>query len=353
MLSALSKHPAPDIFVPEGEKDCETLAALELVATTNSEGATPLKASGSKWTPELGRWLYGARRVFIPADNDEVGRRFAEEKARALEGTVPDIRIVTFPDVPEGEDVSWWLAHGHSKDELLARCDAAPQWKSLGTLQSVRASEVIKKALRWLWLGRFALGKLGILAGLPDEGKSMLLNYIAARITRAGLEWPNGEGQAPRGNVILLTAEDDPEDTVAPRLEAAGADLDRVEIVSMVRERDNEGRERERMFSLADDLALLRQKIDEVGDVRAILIDPITAYLGKAGSIDAYRDSDVRAVLTPLVYLARELRIAVIAVMHFNKKVDIADALLRTAWLSAGSRGMSSASPTMPRTRAS
>ncbi|HZV04380.1 MAG TPA: AAA family ATPase, partial [Gemmataceae bacterium] len=305
------------------------LRSLGLIATTSSEGATPLKAKESKWTPELNRWFEGVQRVFIPEDNDDVGRKFAREKAQALAAMVADIRIVSFPDVPEGEDVSWWLQHGHSKEELLARCEAAPK-ASPATLQSVRASQVPMRAVQWLWQDRFALGKLGIFAGLPDEGKSMLSFYVSARITRPEQhKWPNGEGQAPQGNVILLTAEDDPEDTVVPRLVAAGADLDRVEIVSMVRDRDQGGLECERMFSLGDDLELLRQKIDQVGDVRAILIDPVTAYLGRAGAVDSYRDSDVRAVLTPLVHLAYERRIAVIVIMHFNKKVDVTNALLR------------------------
>ena len=88
-------------------------------------------------------------------------------------------------------------------------------------------------AIQWLWENRFALGKLGILAGLPDEGKGQVLFDMAARITR-GMDWPCGEGTAPEGNVVLLTAEDDPKDTVVPRLMAAGADLERIEIVQMV-----------------------------------------------------------------------------------------------------------------------
>jgi DNA polymerase len=329
MLAALTATPDAAVFIPEGEKDADSVSALGLIATTSSEGATPPKAKLSNWTPELNRWFTGFKRAFILEDNDEPGRKFAREKAAALSDIVPDLRVVSFPDVPEGEDVSYWLQHGHSKEELLARCEAAPR-NGGAMLQSVRASQVQMRAVQWLWKDRFALGKLGILAGLPDEGKSMLFNYITARVTGPDrYKWPEDEGEAPRGRVILLTAEDDPEDTVIPRLKAAGAGLDDVEIISMVRDRDQAGRPCERMFSLADDLELLRRKVEEVGNVRAILIDPVTAYLGKVGTIDSYRDTDVRAVLTPLVYLARERHIAVIAIMHFNKKVDITNALLR------------------------
>ena len=91
----------------------------------------------------------------------------------------------------------------------------------------------------------------------------------------------------------------------------------------MVREAD-----KDRMFSLQTDLEMLRRKIDEVGDVVLVLIDPISAYLG-VGKVDSYRTTDVRAVLGPVVSLAAEFKLAVIGIMHFNKKLDVTNALLR------------------------
>jgi hypothetical protein len=88
--------------------------------------------------------------------------------------------------------------------------------------------------------------------------------------------------------------------------------------------------EKERMFSLVTDLDLLRDKIKQVGDVRLVQIDPITAYLGNTnGKMDSYRTTDVRAVLAPLVEFAAQLNVAVIGIMHFNKKTDVNNALLR------------------------
>jgi hypothetical protein len=189
-------------------------------------------------------------------------------------------------------------------------------------LHSAPASTFELSALRWLWPGRFALGKLGLLVGLPDEGKGQVFSDVASRCTR-GSEWPCGEGRAPEGNVLLLTAEDGISDTVKPRLLAAGADLDRIHIIKMVRHK-----KKDRMFSLVTDLALLRQKIITIGNVVLVLIDPITAYLGHS-KIDSFRTTDVRAVLGPVVDLADELGIAFLAIMHFNKKIDINNALLR------------------------
>jgi putative DNA primase/helicase len=194
-------------------------------------------------------------------------------------------------------------------------------------LDSAPASAFEMEAFDWLWPNRFALGKVGLAVGLPDEGKGQLLCYLAAQVTTGG-PWPCDEGIAPQGNVLLFTAEDDIKDTVAPRLAAAGADLSRVHIVKMVRSQSMLNGRQPRMFNLATDLDLLKKKILEIGDVRLVEIDPISAYLG-VGKVDSFRTTDVRAVLAPLVDLAAELKVAIVAVMHFNKKIDITNVMLR------------------------
>jgi putative DNA primase/helicase len=313
LIAAASTEP---VFIPEGEKDALNLAALGLIATCNPGGA-------GKWQPELARWFKGKQTAYILEDNDAPGRAHVAKVASALHGIIPDIRIVSFPELPEHGDVSDWLAAGHTREQLLERAKAAPKFdKPVQALQSARASSFDLSAVQWIWPGRFAVGKLGLIAGLPDEGKGQILCDIAARITR-GLPWPCEEGQAPRGNVILLTAEDDIEDTVAPRLVAAGADLECIEIIRMVRDQD-----KDRMFSLITDLELLRQKIVEIGNVRTIQIDPVSAYFG-IGKMDSYRTPDVRAVLGPVTELARELKVLILGIMHFNKKTDVTNVLLR------------------------
>jgi hypothetical protein len=82
------------------------------------------------------------------------------------------------------------------------------------------------------------------------------------------------------------------------------------------------------MFSLVTDLEMLRHEIERMGDVQVIFIDPITAYLG-VGQIDSFRTTDVRAVLAPMVDLAIELEVLIVAIMHFNKKLDVTNVLLR------------------------
>jgi hypothetical protein len=192
-------------------------------------------------------------------------------------------------------------------------------------LETTRASKFSVRAVRWFWPGRFALGKLGLVGGLPDKGKGLKSADIIARCTR-GSEWPCNEGKAPLGSVIWFTAEDDIEDTVIPRLVAAGADLERVHIVGMANNPDGAPR----MFNLATDLELLRQKIAEVGDVVLVIIDPMSAYVG-VGKLNNSSTTDVRGMLAPLTKLAEETKISIIGIMHFNKKADVTNAMLRIA----------------------
>jgi putative DNA primase/helicase len=184
------------------------------------------------------------------------------------------------------------------------------------SIELLRASEVKMKAVIWLWLNRFARGKQSIIGGDPGLGKSTLLAYIAAQISCGG-PWPDGSGRAPIGNIIYLTAEDTLDDTVVPRLVAAGADLSRIYFCTMTRMKNG----RKRMFSLLTDLELLESKIREVGNVIAVIFDPMSAYFGN-GRLDSHNNTELRSVLGPISDLAERHNVAVLSNGHLNKTGD-------------------------------
>jgi putative DNA primase/helicase len=175
-----------------------------------------------------------------------------------------------------------------------------------------RASDVQPEKLVWVWPGRIPEGKLVLLGGPPGLGKSQLTAFMAATISNGG-DWPCNEGSTAVGNVIFMSAEDGIEDTIVPRLMAAGANRDRVYIVASATKPDGTGR---KTFSLKTDVDLLEVKAKEIADVRLIIVDPISAYMG--GS-DGNGNVETREVLEPLAEMANRLHIAVVAVTHLNK----------------------------------
>jgi hypothetical protein len=179
------------------------------------------------------------------------------------------------------------------------------------TLVSRCAADIAPEKIEWLWTGRLARGKHTCIAGEPGTGKSQLAIAIIATVTTSG-DWPCGEGRAPLGNAIILSAEDGAGDTIIPRLMAAGANLNRVHVVSAIRNADGS----RRTLSLQNDLELLEKKIAEVGDVALVDVDPVSSYLGKT---DSHKNSEVRGVLEPLSEMAERMRVAILSITHFSK----------------------------------
>ncbi len=175
-----------------------------------------------------------------------------------------------------------------------------------------RFADIQPQQIRWLWPTRIALGKLTLIAGDPGLGKSMLSASLATHVT-TGRPWPDGAACEHAGDVVLVSAEDDPADTLRPRLDAAGADVARVHLLDFVEEATEDGTER-RSFSL-EDIEALDGLLAEI-DARLVVIDPVSAYLG---GTDSHKNADVRALLAPLAEMAARRGVAVVGITHLNK----------------------------------
>ncbi len=140
--------------------------------------------------------------------------------------------------------------------------------------------------MSWVWPDRIPLGKVTVIGGDPGVGKSMLTAGLAGHVS-TGTTWPDGTTTV-RGHVLILSAEDDPEDTTA-----ASANLDLVTLIPPVIRVG----ERRASLSLRDHLSRLDVEVPKIGGVRLVIVDPIGAYLG---ATESHRDADVRAVLAPV-----------------------------------------------------
>jgi hypothetical protein len=176
------------------------------------------------------------------------------------------------------------------------------------TVRLVSAESIAPRAIEWIWPGWIARGRLHILAGQPGAGKTTLALSFAAEISRGG-EWPDGSPTNP-GTVVIWSGEDDPADTLVPRLIAAGADLRRVHFVQGVRE---DGRSC--AFDPARDMGALEKEALRVGNVALVIIDPVALIATK----DSHKNAETRRDLQPLAELCRSTGAAALGVHHLAK----------------------------------
>lgn len=191
----------------------------------------------------------------------------------------------------------------------------AQQFKATGRLVTVCAADIEPEHVEWLVDQSFPLGMLAVIGGQPGLGKSQISINLAAGVT-TGVGLPGNGVFKDLGSVIILANEDDAARTIRPRLDAAGADITKVHIVEGVA---REGADVD-MFQLDLDIADLRERALQIGDVKLIIIDPPSAYLGT--KVDSYKDSDVRGMLMPLGRLAQETGAMILLIVHLNKRTD-------------------------------
>lgn len=199
-------------------------------------------------------------------------------------------------------------AAGDQRGETLARARVAAAANSKPSAATrVRLADVQPEVVEWLWASRIPLGKLTVIDGDPGLGKSMLTIELAAKLSRGVALPEHGDLPAVEGTTLLLSAEDGLADTIRPRLEAAGADLTRIEALTAVKGVPPD----------LSNIAAIRSEALTIG-AKLIVIDPIMAFL--TSHTDSYKDSDVRRALRPLADLAQEIQAAVVIVRHLSKR---------------------------------
>ncbi len=175
--------------------------------------------------------------------------------------------------------------------------------------------QIQRKCVSWLWYRRIPRGKISIIGGHPDVGKSLITIDMAARVS-TGRAWPDGSGKAPLGNVLILSAEDDPEDTIGPRLDVHDADCSRVFRLTL-----EKGQQQSSLIMLNIDHGLLEHKIREL-DAILVIVDPVMSFLGD--KVKPNDEISARRVLEALRGVTERTEAAFVGIMHRNKKPDLA-----------------------------
>jgi putative DNA primase/helicase len=286
------------IWIAEGEKCVDALVEAGFHATCNPMGA-------GKWKDEYSKVLAGAAVVILP-DNDETGRKHAEDVAQSLHKAGATVRIVKLPGLPpKGDVVDWFDAGGDSADLGEIPNRTAPwgppgprrvRWK----LAELWNNEIIMRppphvVPRLAWAGRSTL-----LAAREKAGKSTLIGYITSRVSRG--ESFLGE-YCVKGDVLIIGLEEYLGD-VARRLKHFGADGDRVTLVDGF------------LGEPADRPREIQNYIEDITPALCV-VDSLVAFANGRG-IDE-NDAAMATIVQPLTDMAHATGTALIVVHHANK----------------------------------
>ena len=173
-----------------------------------------------------------------------------------------------------------------------------------------KMSEIESQPINWLWEDYIAKGTFTLITGEPDLGKSQITLSMTAIVTTGG-NWPVSGEKCEEGNVIILSDEDNLEKTIRPRLEANGANLEKIHYLDGIGKGDSNSDCE--LFNLKSNLTQLETMINEIKGISMIVIDPLSAYLA---GVDTYNNKDVRSMLAPLSKLAGRYDIAIVCVEH-------------------------------------
>ena len=348
---------SPTVVLCEGERDADTLAALGIAATSGPMGKG---SKGNGWPAELTPH-FAAKDVAIIYD---VGNnKDAEGVAAKLHGTAKSVVILTVPmpnredditdylgqiDGPDGMHDAWLgiLAAGRRYPEPGPEPEAVVEGAENGDAVAVEAespvdegkgdkgeamcgclSEMESAPVPWLWQNIIPLGRISMISGNPGVQKTFFGLYLATVLSR-GWGWPDRSPAPTPANTIYIGVEDDPNDTIRPRVDSLGGDASRIWVY-----RPDQPNHLD-LFKL-EGVKRLNDEIVRIGDVKLIIIDPILDFSGRANPNKA---EDVRALLTPLSALAKAHNLAIVLLAHLNKAQSM-DAIYRTAGSSGGWMG--------------
>ena len=277
--------------------DAKFVILADLVKSTGEPDHHPIEAAltvgGKVAIPEFGTDRLEAWTDF----NDLATHCGMHAVKRAIEGATVPIREV------------------HPMRSVIASHDDMARGRYV-TL--IPATAIHPEPIEWLWNGWLAAGKFHLLGGAPGTGKTTLAIAMAATLSSGGL-WPDGT-IAEAGNVLIWSGEDDPANTLVPRLILSGGNRERVYFVS-----HTNGIGGELPFDPATDMPRLTEAAHRIGNVRLLIVDPIVSAV--AGN--SHNNAETRRCLQPLVDLGAALNCAVLGITHFTKGTGGSDPVER------------------------
>lgn len=313
MYNMAAVVPNEDIWIVEGEPDTLVMDQAGL----NTVGMPMVEYPLSDEECEILSSV--PKRRFLAGDSDAIGGKARDSLKKRLRG---ETYVIRWPNNRKDANDVLTNECGNDPEKFKALVEdlkaRATQKETEAVFRS--ASDVTICRINWLWENKIPLGKITLFAGNPDNGKSLATSKIAADVTQ-GAVFPECKTAIEPSDVLMLLGEDDLEDTAVPRLKAAGADLSRIHFLIAARPVNEEDRE----VQLDLDIPAIEHHLEKNPSIRLIIIDPISNYLG---DVNMVAEQEVRKIMIPLKRAAENHNVAIVVVMHLNKKSDL-DAISR------------------------
>ena len=172
-----------------------------------------------------------------------------------------------------------------------------PTHTSTHTCEWMNGQDIQPKNVDFLWNNRFVANRINIVAGMGDVGKDVFCCTVAACVT-TGRDWPDGSKGCEPGIVGVISPEDDPDDTIVPRLMAAGCNMSKVRIWTANR----------------------RPTPEEIADLKVLIVSPLINLMDKKQEMNC--EKDARYFLELWQGSLKDVGCTVIGTAHLNKKTD-------------------------------
>lgn len=304
---------ANEIAICEGEKDADNVRALNLgdkfAATTNFDGA-------GKWKDEYSAYFAGKKVVIFP-DNDEVGKKHAEQVARSVHRFALGVKIVELPSVDQKGDVSDYLK-SHSAAELMEVVSKSSQWHPPATdnrvlIPAVKFIATVPDKIDWLVEGVIERGANGFFCAVPKGGKSWAALDLVISLA-IGCPWLGFAVPRP-ARVALISREDNPALT-SWRLKhlLAGKGGGNINLIEQNLYINSRQQTPEFMLDQPDQVAELVASLRD-REVEFAVFDVFNVM----HAADENDNTEMRAVLRHLSQIQAETKCNIGVVHHFNK----------------------------------
>ncbi|MDE5769903.1 MAG: AAA family ATPase [Oscillospiraceae bacterium] len=333
-------NPDTPVLIVEGEKDVETLAGMEILATSLPNGG-----QSRQWHEELYNAGLQGHDIIILTDNDKTGETYGKTVAKNVSRIAKSVKIIPAKSIwnecPEKGDISD-IAQALGQDQTIERLlntikktvyyadisdfeelikddsEAFPEKKM--EYSFIRLSEVIPETQEFLWNPYLPIGEITIMYAAGGTGKSFATVGIASDIT-TGRTLPRYGSQqtATKPEKVLFISAEDNESMILNRMKEAHGNPDNCFVLKTPKTRKELDTESFLLPQNKDDTARIQAFADLLEKIRPklVIIDPWSVYIGDDKNMN--KANDVRGVTNILTILAKEYHCAILIVAHVNK----------------------------------